>query len=141
MGFYTGPLRHVQHHLGATLAVGAANLHDPHEKSAGFAMHCFVYASQRKANTYLWLLQKDNFPVIPASLAMLLGDLRFVLEVDLHAQRRLPHEDIEVVMEHLRTQGWHLQLPPQESLSVTPGPPAQDTLVPNDDEGPERQQE
>jgi uncharacterized protein len=104
-------------------------------------MHCFVYASQRKANTYLWLLQKDNFPVIPASLAMLLGDLRFVLEVDLHAQRRLPHEDIDAVMEHLRTQGWHLQLPPQESLSVTPGPPDQDGIVPNDGEGPERQQE
>jgi uncharacterized protein len=81
-------------------------------------MHCFVYASQRKANTYLWLAQKDNLKVIPASLAVMLGDLRFVLEVELHAQRRLPHQDVEVVMEHLRTQGWHLQLPPQETLAA-----------------------
>jgi uncharacterized protein len=84
-------------------------------------MHCFVYASQRKANTYLWLEQKDNFQVIPASLAVMLGDLRFVLEVELHADRRLPHEDAEIVMEHLSTQGWHLQLPPQEMLAAAPG--------------------
>jgi uncharacterized protein len=79
-------------------------------------MHCFVYASQRKPDTYLWLHQRENFKAIPASLAVLLGDLRFVLEVELHAQRRLPHEDVEMVMEHLRTQGWHLQLPPQQTL-------------------------
>lgn len=81
-------------------------------------MHCFVYASQRKADTYLWLERRDNFDVLPASLVLLLGDLRFVLEVELHPDRRLPHEDAEVVMQHLRTQGWHLQLPPQETLAV-----------------------
>jgi uncharacterized protein len=104
-------------------------------------MHCFVYAAQRKADTYLWLLQKDNFQVIPASLAMMLGDLRFVLEVDLHGERRLPHENVEVVMKHLRTQGWHLQLPPQETLAAAPGPanqvPAdQGAIDRNDDELP-----
>jgi uncharacterized protein len=97
-------------------------------------MHCFVYASQRKANTYLWLLQRDNFQVIPASLAMMLGDLRFVLEVELHADRRLPQEDVNVVMEHLRTQGWHLQLPPQETLAAAPSQP-------DSPAAPERQQE
>jgi uncharacterized protein YcgL (UPF0745 family) len=84
-------------------------------------MHCFVYASQRKPDTYLWLSRQDNFEVLPASLALLLGDLRFVLEVELSAQRRLPQEDVEAVMENLRTQGWHLQLPPQETLA-TPTP-------------------
>jgi uncharacterized protein len=84
----------------------------------GKAMHCFVYASQRKADTYLWLDRKDNFDVLPASLALLLGDLRFVLEMELHPERRLPIEDVDVVMQHLRTQGWHLQLPPQEMLAV-----------------------
>ena len=102
--------------------MAAANLHDPHDDFAGFAMHCFVYASQRKANTYLWLLKKDNFQVIPASLAMLLGDLRFVLEVELTAQRRLPQQDAEAVMNNLSTQGWHLQLPPQEMLAAAPSP-------------------
>jgi uncharacterized protein len=112
-------------------------LHDPHDDFAGFDMHCFVYAAQRKANTYLWLAQKDNFKVIPASLAVLLGDLRFVLEVELHAQRRLPQEDVEAVMEHLRTQGWHLQLPPQEALATRSGPASPDIAHEEADEAPE----
>jgi hypothetical protein len=81
-------------------------------------MHCFVYSSQRKPDTYVWLAARDEFGVIPESLSMLLGDLRFVLEVQLDEHRRLPHEDSRVVLEHLRTQGWHLQLPPQETLVV-----------------------
>ena len=85
-------------------------------------MHCFVYASQRKADTYLWLDRKDHFEVLPASLALLLGDLRFVLEVELHPERQLPHEDVALVMQHLRTQGWHLQLPPTETLAVPAAP-------------------
>ncbi|HUA82138.1 MAG TPA: YcgL domain-containing protein [Dyella sp.] len=87
-------------------------------------MHCFVYASQRKADTYLWLDRKDHFDNVPPSLALMLGDLRFVLEVELHPERRLPHESTDVVLGHLREQGWHLQLPPQETLAAptTPDP-------------------
>jgi len=81
-------------------------------------MHCFVYACQRKPDTYIWLAARDEFGVVPESLSMMLGDLRFVLEVQLDDQRRLPHEDNRLVLEHLRTQGWHLQLPPQETLAV-----------------------
>lgn len=81
-------------------------------------MHCFVYASQRKPDTFVWLARRDAFGVLPESLALLLGTLRFVLEVQLDEHRRLPHEDSRVVLEHLRTQGWHLQLPPQDTLSA-----------------------
>lgn len=81
-------------------------------------MHCYVYASQRKADTYVWLAERDRFDVLPPSLALLLGDLRFVLEVELNAQRRLPHEDPEQVLEHLRAHGWHLQMPPQQTLAT-----------------------
>ncbi|QRN54041.1 YcgL domain-containing protein [Dyella caseinilytica] len=101
-------------------------------------MHCFVYASQRKANSYVWLAQKDNFKAIPASLAVLLGDLRFVLELELHAERRLPYEDVEVVMEHLRTQGWHLQLPPQEMLATRSGAASPDSANEDRDDAPEQ---
>jgi uncharacterized protein YcgL (UPF0745 family) len=80
-------------------------------------MQCFVYASLRKNDSYLWLAQRDAFGVLPESLVLLLGELRFVMEVQLEEQRRLPIEDTEQVLEHLRTQGWHLQLPPQETLA------------------------
>jgi hypothetical protein len=81
-------------------------------------MHCFVYSSQRKPDAYMWLATRDEFGVIPESLSMLLGDLRFVLEVQLDEQRRLPYEDSRIVLEHLHAQGWHLQLPPQETLAA-----------------------
>ncbi|OOG40269.1 YcgL domain-containing protein [Rhodanobacter sp. C05] len=81
-------------------------------------MQCFVYASQRKPDSYLWLAQRDAFDSLPESLALLLGELRFVMEVQLDEQRKLPIEDTTQVLEHLRTQGWHLQLPPKETLAA-----------------------
>jgi uncharacterized protein YcgL (UPF0745 family) len=82
------------------------------------AMQCFVYASLRKADAYLWLAQRDGFDVLPESLVLMLGELRFVMEVQLDEQRKLPVEETEQVLEHLRTQHWHLQLPPQETLAT-----------------------
>lgn len=81
-------------------------------------MHCFVYASTRKADTYVWLVRHDDFSVLPESLALMLGDLRFVLEVELDPQRKLPKEDTATVLKNLQEQGWHLQLPPQHTISV-----------------------
>jgi hypothetical protein len=81
-------------------------------------MQCFVYASLRKADSYLWLVQRDAFDVLPESLALLLGELRFVMEVQLDERRKLPVEDTEQVLTNLRLQGWHLQLPPQETLAT-----------------------
>ena len=80
-------------------------------------MQCFVYASLRKTDSYLWLARRDDFDVLSESSMLLLGELRFVLEVQLDEQRRLPTEDTVQVLEHLRTQGWHLQLPPKETLA------------------------
>src|SRR5579859_7263962 len=74
----------------------------------GAAMHCFVYASQRKPDTYLWLGRRDDFECIPESLALMLGDLRFVLEVELTGERKLPHEDAAQVLKHIEDHGWHL---------------------------------
>jgi hypothetical protein len=85
-------------------------------------MHCYVYASLRKADTYLWLLEPAETARLPESLSLLLGDLRPVLEVELHPERKLPHEDTAQVLENLRNQGWHLQLPPSETLAVANHP-------------------
>lgn len=92
-------------------------------------MQCFVYASTRKSGTYVWLAVRDDFDVVPESLRTLLGPLRFVLELQLDARRRLPLEDTAVVLEHLRDQRWHLQLPPAETLT-TATPPATSAPAP-----------
>lgn len=78
-------------------------------------MQTFVYASQHKADTYVWLRRRDAFDVLPTTLHTLLGELRFVLEVDLQPERRLPTENTEQVIAHLHEQAWHLQLPPGQS--------------------------
>ncbi|MEO8808710.1 MAG: YcgL domain-containing protein [Rhodanobacter sp.] len=85
-------------------------------------MHCHVYASLRKPDSYLWLAQRDGFGVVPESLLLMLGELRFVMEVQLDESRKLPVEDAAMVLEHLRNQGWHLQVPPQETLAVANHP-------------------
>lgn len=85
-------------------------------------MPCFVYASTRKPDSYVWLARRDAFDVLPESLVLLLGELRFVMEVQLDEQRKLPVEDTMQVLDHLRTQGWHLQLPPHEALATANHP-------------------
>jgi uncharacterized protein YcgL (UPF0745 family) len=84
----------------------------------GAPMQCFVYASLAKADTYLWLAGRDAFEILPEPLTLMLGELRFVMEVQLTLERKLPVEDTRQVLGHLRTQGWYLQLPPQETLAA-----------------------
>ncbi len=49
-------------------------------------MQCFVYASRRKPDTYLWLAERDDFAVLPEPLRGMLGELRFALELQLDEQ-------------------------------------------------------
>jgi uncharacterized protein YcgL (UPF0745 family) len=81
-------------------------------------MQCYVYASQRKSGTYVWLTRRDGFDVLPDPLSLMLGELRFVMEFEMDDQRRLPYEDAAVVLGHLGEQGWHLQVPPGETMAV-----------------------
>jgi uncharacterized protein YcgL (UPF0745 family) len=42
--------------------------------------------------------------------------------VELTPQRKLPHDDSERVLGNLAAQGWHMQTPPNETLSVSNQP-------------------
>ena len=75
-------------------------------------MQCFVYKSLRKADTYVFLREMDGFAVLPPPLVEHLGELAFVIEIELSPQRKLAREDVDVVMTNLVGQGFHLQLPP-----------------------------
>lgn len=76
-------------------------------------MHAYVYKSQRKADTYVYLATRDAFDVLPDAVREQLGALSFVLDVALTPERRLAREDTATVRERLRTQGFHLQMPPR----------------------------
>ncbi|HSX60581.1 MAG TPA: YcgL domain-containing protein [Tahibacter sp.] len=75
-------------------------------------MNCFVYKSLRRAETYVYLRERDAFQLLPATLAATLGPLNFVIELALSPERKLAREDVETVIANLRGPGFHLQLPP-----------------------------
>lgn len=78
------------------------------------ARTCYVYKSQRKPDTYVYLRERDGFAVLPKELADALGELAFVFELQLTPDRKLARESAPVVLEHLAARGFHLQLPPAD---------------------------
>jgi uncharacterized protein YcgL (UPF0745 family) len=77
-------------------------------------MRCFVFKSLRKADTYVYLAGRDGAGRLPPPLQAALGELRFVMELELGPGRRLAQEDPEKVRENLATRGFHIQFPPLE---------------------------
>ena len=75
-------------------------------------MQTYVYKSLRKDNTYVYLRKRDDFEVIPEAVRQPLGELVFVLEFALTAQRKLAQADPAVVRTNLAAHGFHLQFPP-----------------------------
>lgn len=75
-------------------------------------MQAFVYKSQRKADTYVYLAARDDFERLPPPVREQLGTLRFVLEVALTPERRLARENPEQVRANLAARGFHIQFPP-----------------------------
>jgi len=76
-------------------------------------MQAFVYKSQRKTDTFVYLAARDDFEKIPEPLRAQLGELAFVLEVALTPERRLARENPDVVRKNLAASGFHLQFPPR----------------------------
>ena len=74
---------------------------------------CWVYRSPRKQEMYLYLVEEDAFDRVPDELLQGFGEPILVIELELSAQRELAREDVNRVMHNLRTQGYHLQMPPQ----------------------------
>ena len=75
-------------------------------------MHAHVYKSLRKADTYVYLRTRDDFALIPEAVRAPLGELAFVLSLELTPGRRLARADADVVRRNLADRGFHLQLPP-----------------------------
>lgn len=74
------------------------------------ALNCFIYRSNRKADTYLYLTEKDDFTAVPAELLKVFGEPEFSFEFMLTPDRNLAKEDAAVVYANLEQQGYHLQM-------------------------------
>lgn len=74
-------------------------------------MKCFVYKSLKKADTYIYINQKDNFEKIPQKLLLLFGKLELTIEFELTVERKLAFADTNLVIKSLNEQGYYLQMP------------------------------
>ncbi len=75
-------------------------------------MQCFIYRSERKSGTYLFVPKKDELSHIPAPLMDLLGSLTYSFEFNLHPDKPLMQSDTRYVIQQLREKGYYVQLPP-----------------------------
>lgn len=74
---------------------------------------CWIYRSDKKDEMYLYVDKQDDFGHIPQALMDLFGTPTLVMRLELSPQRPLAREDVQQVMNNLRAQGFHLQMPPQ----------------------------
>lgn len=80
-------------------------------------MLCAIYRSTKKAQTYLFIKQRDNFTDVPEALMSIFGTPTLVTIVNLATKEKLALADLDTVKENLENQGYYLQLPPpQENL-------------------------
>lgn len=75
-------------------------------------MHAYVYKSQRKQDTYVYLARRDDFARLPAPIHAQLAPFAFVLELALSERRRLAQADAGQVRRQLAERGFFVQFPP-----------------------------
>jgi len=78
---------------------------------------CAIYKGAKKEFTYIYICEKDKFDDIPDILMNSLGELEFIIELDLFPEQKLAQANVEEVIEKLNEQGFYLQLPPADYVS------------------------
>ncbi|NNF96666.1 MAG: YcgL domain-containing protein [Halobacteria archaeon] len=77
-------------------------------------MHCCVYKSLRKQETFLFVLQEDDFSKVPEPLLNALGEIVKIIDLELTPERKVARGEARYIIEDLLERGFHLQLPPTE---------------------------
>ncbi len=82
-------------------------------------MKTFIYKSNKKLDSYLYIEQEDNFSRVPEVLIKSLGRLEIAMTLDLSATKKLARADINQVISALKEEGFYLQMPDEyERLSL-----------------------
>lgn len=89
-------------------------------------MHCDIYKFPKHDDMYIYIARpdypndtdeiKDWLGVIPKDFRAGLGVSKFVMHLDLDATPKLSRVDKQEVLEKLKSQGYFVQLPPQEVM-------------------------
>jgi len=89
---------------------------------------CYIYRCSAKADMYIYLAEKDDFEILPEALRKNLGILEFTLELILNKDKKLACEDPTKVIENLKAQGFHLQMPAETPVDQLLEKIAKETL-------------
>ena len=75
----------------------------------------WVYKGTRRAETYLYVPEENDFQRVPKDLLDALGKLEPVMKLELDEQRQLARVDASEVIKNVLSAGYFLQLAPIES--------------------------
>jgi uncharacterized protein YcgL (UPF0745 family) len=78
------------------------------------SLHCYIYKSPRKPETYLFVLKENDFSAVPTPLLEALGKVEKVLDIPLTPERKLARGNARQIINDLKATGFHLQLPPDK---------------------------
>lgn len=84
--------------------------------------NCTVYRGSKVAEMYLYVDEKEGLARVPESLLARFGRLEAAMTLELYPQRRLARADVAKVLQQIESQGFYLQMPPQEGVVQTPPP-------------------
>lgn len=92
------------------------------------SLHCYIYKSLRKPETYLFVLKENDFSRVPQALLQALGHVEKVMDIELTPERKLARGNAGEIMQELKQSGFYLQLPPNKKPE-TIGPLLDDKLL------------
>lgn len=72
---------------------------------------CAIYKGSKKYDSYLYIENEGDFSFIPDALHTMMGDLEFIMELELTSIRKLAGANVTEVMQQLEQQGYYLQMP------------------------------
>lgn len=78
------------------------------------SLHCYVYKSLLKQETFLFVLHENDFSRVPEPLREALGKLDKLIELELTPERQMARGKASHIINDLLEKGFHLQLPPTE---------------------------
>lgn len=84
--------------------------------------HCTIYRGSKVAEMYLYVDEKEDLARVPEALLTRFGQLEAVMTLELHPQKKLARADAGTVLQQIESQGFYLQMPPQEGVELAPPP-------------------
>lgn len=77
-------------------------------------LHCSVYRSPKKEGMYLYVPKQNSFERVPEALLQTFGIPGHVMDLELTPDRKLARVNAPDVINGITTNGYYLQMPPQE---------------------------